>query len=212
MIGNSVGAGLPAMAALNIVLFFRSTSLASQLLQGAGLAEYLAHAIPEHAQGQQWRTQDTAAREGHVRHGAEHVEALAVAGMDRFAQQFRAPVGDVQAMARVALGVEHVRVLAQAPDLGEAVGGDTDLPAPLIVDAYIRQLREDLEHLRAHVGADIRRITPGVMAGPAEQQAPVRREPVVIQADFLVAERQVCLLYTSPSPRDRQKSRMPSSA
>ena len=29
------------------------------------------------------------------------------------------------------------------------------------------------------------------MAGTAEQQAPVRREPVVIQADFLVAQRQV---------------------
>ena len=26
------------------------------------------------------------------------------------------------------------------------------------------------------------------------------------------APKQVCLLYTSPSPRDRQKSRMPSSA
>ena len=26
------------------------------------------------------------------------------------------------------------------------------------------------------------------------------------------AEKQTCLLYTSPSPRDRQKSRMPSSA
>ena len=26
------------------------------------------------------------------------------------------------------------------------------------------------------------------------------------------AKRQACLLYTSPSPRDRQKSRMPSSA
>ena len=29
---------------------------------------------------------------------------------------------------------------------------------------------------------------------------------------FLGAHLQVCLLYTSPSPRDRQKSRMPSSA
>ena len=27
-----------------------------------------------------------------------------------------------------------------------------------------------------------------------------------------LAEAQICLLYTSPSPRDRQKSRMPSSA
>ena len=28
----------------------------------------------------------------------------------------------------------------------------------------------------------------------------------------LIGENLVCLLYTSPSPRDRQKSRMPSSA
>ena len=28
----------------------------------------------------------------------------------------------------------------------------------------------------------------------------------------VVSERDICLLYTSPSPRDRQKSRMPSSA
>ena len=37
-----------------------------------------------------------------------------------------------------------------------------------------------------------------------------------LQADrghvFYVAQSQTCLLYTSPSPRDRQKSRMPSSA
>ena len=30
--------------------------------------------------------------------------------------------------------------------------------------------------------------------------------------DTIFAEGQSCLLYTSPSPRDRQKSRMPSSA
>ena len=29
---------------------------------------------------------------------------------------------------------------------------------------------------------------------------------------YLVEEINICLLYTSPSPRDRQKSRMPSSA
>ena len=40
----------------------------------------------------------------------------------------------------------------------------------------------------------------------------------LIGADLTTAERvisddsKVCLLYTSPSPRDRQKSRMPSSA
>ena len=29
---------------------------------------------------------------------------------------------------------------------------------------------------------------------------------------FMLADNDICLLYTSPSPRDRQKSRMPSSA
>ena len=33
-------------------------------------------------------------------------------------------------------------------------------------------------------------------------------DPVVAQS----CQKKICLLYTSPSPRDRQKSRMPSSA
>ena len=35
---------------------------------------------------------------------------------------------------------------------------------------------------------------------------------VVVNDDVVVEEEEDCLLYTSPSPRDRQKSRMPSSA
>ena len=39
-------------------------------------------------------------------------------------------------------------------------------------------------------------------------------DPDLIEAaDLVIGEKvQICLLYTSPSPRDRQKSRMPSSA
>ena len=33
-----------------------------------------------------------------------------------------------------------------------------------------------------------------------------------IRRDHLIEYLHICLLYTSPSPRDRQKSRMPSSA
>ena len=33
-----------------------------------------------------------------------------------------------------------------------------------------------------------------------------------LKFDDFTADRDICLLYTSPSPRDRQKSRMPSSA
>ena len=39
-----------------------------------------------------------------------------------------------------------------------------------------------------------------------------RREKIVFYGYCIVAILSTCLLYTSPSPRDRQKSRMPSSA
>ena len=47
--------------------------------------------------------------------------------------------------------------------------------------------------------------------------AAARREAGHLRADKTAAEQarlqaEACLLYTSPSPRDRQKSRMPSSA
>ena len=38
------------------------------------------------------------------------------------------------------------------------------------------------------------------------------RYATVSQSAFTYAEPQICLLYTSPSPRDRTRSRMPSSA
>ena len=37
-------------------------------------------------------------------------------------------------------------------------------------------------------------------------------DPIFISEDFYKGKPNPCLLYTSPSPRDRQKSRMPSSA
>eukprot|EP00656_Telonema_subtile_P041168 TRINITY_DN46295_c0_g1_i1.p1 TRINITY_DN46295_c0_g1~~TRINITY_DN46295_c0_g1_i1.p1 ORF type:complete len:123 (-),score=32.54 TRINITY_DN46295_c0_g1_i1:34-402(-) len=40
----------------------------------------------------------------------------------------------------------------------------------------------------------------------------VQREAMVTQREVAVAQREACLLYTSPSPRDRTRSRMPSSA
>ena len=36
--------------------------------------------------------------------------------------------------------------------------------------------------------------------------------PILLEGEAGVGKTEVCLLYTSPSPRDRQKSRMPSSA
>ena len=48
---------------------------------------------------------------------------------------------------------------------------------------------------------------PGGMTDPAWRSGFARLAPLGLRFDL-----QTCLLYTSPSPRDRQKSRMPSSA
>ena len=47
-----------------------------------------------------------------------------------------------------------------------------------------------------------------------DQSVPVQQSdiPVVLKQALIASEDRNCLLYTSPSPRDRQKSRMPSSA
>ena len=39
-----------------------------------------------------------------------------------------------------------------------------------------------------------------------------REVPLAIQKAMEAARRNICLLYTSPSPRDKRQSRMPSSA
>ena len=46
----------------------------------------------------------------------------------------------------------------------------------------------------------------------AVKAAYMERVDIVAQYDKFVHSPTTCLLYTSPSPRDRQKSRMPSSA
>ena len=50
---------------------------------------------------------------------------------------------------------------------------------------------------------------PGV-AVDARIQAFLAGDDVLLDREFFLHD--ICLLYTSPSPRDRQKSRMPSSA
>ena len=45
-----------------------------------------------------------------------------------------------------------------------------------------------------------------------DPQAPTCRSLNELVSVFVVRPASACLLYTSPSPRDRQKSRMPSSA
>ena len=68
------------------------------------------------------------------------------------------------------------------------------------------------------------KLLRGIYAHGFEQPSPIQKKAIIpmTQGNDLLAQAQsgtgktgaftACLLYTSPSPRDRQKSRMPSSA
>ena len=59
-------------------------------------------------------------------------------------------------------------------------------------------------------GASLTTVTDGIDLGLSEQAGSLSlKAQLLIEAPALTT---TCLLYTSPSPRDRQKSRMPSSA
>ena len=63
---------------------------------------------------------------------------------------------------------------------------------------------------------EMSRTVRGEVVASTFDEPPARHvqvaEMVIEKAKRLVEHKQDCLLYTSPSPRDRQKSRMPSSA
>eukprot|EP00828_Plagiopyla_frontata_P009376 TRINITY_DN14825_c0_g1_i2.p1 TRINITY_DN14825_c0_g1~~TRINITY_DN14825_c0_g1_i2.p1 ORF type:complete len:118 (-),score=26.94 TRINITY_DN14825_c0_g1_i2:18-371(-) len=56
---------------------------------------------------------------------------------------------------------------------------------------------------------EAKRARPQSTRVPRQQQSESQKQ---FQKKNLLSQQQACLLYTSPSPRDRQKSRMPSSA
>ena len=62
------------------------------------------------------------------------------------------------------------------------------------------------------MGQTIKKIGTGVKVGAERKKtAPEKRRMKAAGGGKMVPAKD-CLLYTSPSPRDRQKSRMPSSA
>ena len=70
----------------------------------------------------------------------------------------------------------------------------------LLILALFLHIAGALKHHLIDRDATLRRMLPGTPSLPNLPQTPHRQLPLF------------CLLYTSPSPRDRQKSRMPSSA
>ena len=85
--------------------------------------------------------------------------------------------------------------IAELADIGLVDGVTTN---PSIIAKSGRDFKE--------VIAEICKLTPGHVSA----------EVVATDADNMIKEgrilRKICLLYTSPSPRDKRQSRMPSSA
>ena len=73
---------------------------------------------------------------------------------------------------------------------------------PVVTDMFEPASEFSLEHIALAEAADVVTIAPATANTIAKIAAG-------IADDMLTC---LCLLYTSPSPRDRQKSRMPSSA
>ena len=96
-------------------------------------------------------------------------------------------------------GEEARKVIQAHPDAAIVlldVVMETD-DAGLQVAKFIREIAKN-----NHIRIILRTGQPG--------QAPERQ--VIVNYDINDYKSKTCLLYTSPSPRDRQKSRMPSSA
>src|SRR5664280_2539121 len=91
-------------------------------------------------------------------------------------------------------------------------------PIPMHFAAVIGSTAPTVPSLLIRAGSLCRHLTdhsgPGCVSkvdalnGPARNEHPRSRRPTVYGPTYYRA----CLLYTSPSPRDRTRSRMPSSA
>ena len=103
-----------------------------------------------------------------------------------------------------------------------------ELDAVLVGESIAQQLKARISYRRAmkqaiasamRVGALGIKIKCAGRLGGAEmarteqyKEGAIPLHTLRADIDYAVSEAQTCLLYTSPSPRDRQKSRMPSSA
>ena len=79
----------------------------------------------------------------------------------------------------------------------ELVAVETGKNIDDVAEALIRDVRDDLAEMPEYAHCETAAYAPE----PIQEHRRVRRY-----------QYEICLLYTSPSPRDRQKSRMPSSA
>ena len=137
-----------------------------------------------------------------------HLQIVLAGVLDELALDAERPPGQLH--LRLAVARDRVQVRAeQAGHVRRIAGrghGDDG--------GHLRHLIGGGQHGRAaEAVADQqarRRVVVAQEVGGGHQVGQVGREIGV--GELALARAQACLLYTSPSPRDRQKSRMPSSA
>ena len=109
---------------------------------------------------------------------------------------------------------------ATAAEIAHAVSGGT-VKAAAVIDATLKRIAAAEPTINAFtdvVAERARKRAAEIDAG--QHRGPLMGVPFAVKNLFDIAglptragsKINVCLLYTSPSPRDRQKSRMPSSA
>ena len=77
-------------------------------------------------------------------------------------------------------------------------------------ETYLPQLKDAI--FCGHLVTDLDSIAGAIGAAHLYGGVPARASDINTETQFALDTWKCCLLYTSPSPRDRQKSRMPSSA
>ena len=113
------------------------------------------------------------------------------------------------AKLRLGVNIDHIATIRNAR------GGDHPDP----VAGAFEAIRAGADGITAHLREDRRHINDDDMERLQKlcqaENVPLNFEMAAVKDMVEIAKRikpQACLLYTSPSPRDRQKSRMPSSA
>ena len=104
-----------------------------------------------------------------------------------------------------------------ADDLDDLADRDPNDDARELVRSHMKRLgiKEYWEIGTDEYRAYLEKLTPGEMdeaSARADAKRAMKSDPSMKQDPFAKDVEASCLLYTSPSPRDRQKSRMPSSA
>ena len=106
------------------------------------------------------------------------------------------------------IGIPSKEVLAKAKELGIANAKVASSTLDKITAEYLEEQIAGKPEPEAPAEEPQAAAEPVIITAPVEEAAPQEAEA----AEDSSEETSTCLLYTSPSPRDRTRSRMPSSA